>query len=64
MHAALRISPAPDRLCAAGCTPEALAMRERFVHGAAEAWGRAGDADRAARLTAAADALASRLASD
>ena len=58
----LRIPPAPDRLRAAGVTPEAVAMRERFVRSAAEAWERAGDVDTAARLSAAADALEARFA--
>ena len=55
-----RIPPAPDRLYAAGCSPEAIAMRERFVRSAAAAWARAGDRDTADRLSSAADALATR----
>ena len=62
MTRSLCIPPAPDRLRAAGATPEAVAMRERFVRSAAEAWRRAGDANTAARLSAAADAIATRFA--
>ena len=60
MRPDLRIPPAPDRLCAAGCSPEAIVARERFVRGAAEAWTRVGDRDTADRLSSAADALANR----
>ena len=43
MRAELRIPPLPDRPHAPAYTPEAIAMRERFVRAAAEAWSRAGD---------------------
>ena len=60
MRPNLRIPPAPDRLFATGCSPEAIATRERFVRGAAEAWARVGDRGTADRLASAADALATR----
>ena len=55
MRPDLRIPPAPDRLCAPAYSVDALAQRERFLRSVAEAWGRAGDAATAARLSAAAD---------
>ena len=62
MRASLIIPPPPDRLHAAGCTPDAIAMRERFVRGAADAWSRAGHQEAAERLSADAAALRDRFA--
>ena len=54
------IPPMPPTLRAPAYTPAALASRERFLRGAAEAWARAGHGATSASLSRDADMQRSR----